>query len=651
MATTQRRWDRMAMTPTTTVVEQVKAYLKSLDSSPWRRLKNSLPITSHQWRVEADFKVMQLLFEAQYHLPAHFDYVDYMKLVLQDVVISMANISTWHWVLLMAINLVWWVVLQVTDVGLPDDHICLFTPDCTSRGDDHRRQLGAAAEDACPCSNSTDPVGPDDIGATESLNWLWLFVLIGWFVTLMQALIVHILNNKMQQIIKNAGGENDQFLERLMLKLAQDVEMHADAHAVHMKKQNTTEAQEDAPDGKQLEQHPNPKHHVTLCESTRQLLEEADHILDFEFSGKNSNDVMSLQNYEQIMFWTKSMQLVIDFYLGFYVVHMRLRVRRAYGLEKAMDGDIVPQMLFHAAQIAPVVLTLYLLMLTARKIALLKGVLHKDEDAVSDVLRHMEQVRGVRQRIRDGLESIHSVAANPNTTEANAKLQNLQDGELALLSTLDKKYGAQSSARVDRNVIVSIVKENAASLSFPEADLSEFLSREAFKKLLNLDKSSRATALSAQTLLLGAEEGSDSIEVRELCKFLVGHCTDVVKNAESLQASEHEVQAIEQALRTLSVVDSGMLRHAKEVSRSKALFRAADMDGSNSVGRLELFFTLRRFKVPVTKAEFAAVFRVIDPDQSHSITMPEWLAFMGATNSGLGELNNSTPSGASSPRP
>lgn len=650
MSTTQRGWDRMAMAPTMVVVESVKKYLKSTEGSCWQRFKYRLPIIGHQWRVEADFKFMQLLFETQYHLPMHFDYVDYMKLVLQDVVISMANISTWHWVLLMAINFVWWVLLQVTDTGLPDDHICLFSPDCASGGDAHRRQLGAAAEDACPCLNSTAPAGPDDIGAAETLKWLWLFVAIGWFVTAVQAIIVHTLTNKMQQIIRNAGGGDDQLLGGLMLDLHQDVQMHAAAHAVHMKKQNKPEAHEETLDGTEVEQHHTPKHRVTLCESTKQLLEETDHILDFKFSGKNSNDVMSLQNYERIMFWTKFVQLVTDFYLGFYVVHMRLRVRRAYGLEKATDGDILPQMLFHVAQIAPVVLTLYLLMLTARKIALLKGVLHKDDDAVGVVLRHMEHVRGVRQRIKDGLVSVHSVAANPNTSKANAKLHRLKSGELALLSTLEKKYGTQDSARIDRNVIVSMVKDCATSLSFSETDLTDFLSREAFKNILVLDETSRATVLTAKTLQFGAEESSDSIEVRELCNFLVGHCTDVVQKAESLQASEHEVNAINQALRTLSIVDSEMLRLAKEVTRSKALFRAADIDGSNSVGRLELFFTLRRFKIPVTKTEFAHVFRVIDPDQSHSITMPEWLSFMGVTDSGLDERNKPTSTGTSGPR-
>ena len=67
------------------------------------------------------------------------------------------------------------------------------------------------------------------------------------------------------------------------------------------------------------------------------------------------------------------LQLVIDFYLGFYLVHMRMRVTIA------SDGNAVAQVLFHLAILLPVLLMLYLLMLTARKLALLFGVLHLNE--------------------------------------------------------------------------------------------------------------------------------------------------------------------------------------------------------------------------------------------------------------------------------
>eukprot|EP01043_Picozoa_sp_COSAG02_P068214 COSAG02_NODE_11248_length_1761_cov_0.995788_1_plen_70_part_10 len=37
---------------------------------------------------------------------------------------------------------------------------------------------------------------------------------------------------------------------------------------------------------------------------------------------------------------------------------------------------------------------------------------------------------------------------------------------------------------------------------------------------------------------------------------------------------------------------------------------------------------LRRFKVPITKQQFKPILRLIDPDQSKSLELDEWLSFM-----------------------
>jgi hypothetical protein len=50
-----------------------------------------------------------------------------------------------------------------------------------------------------------------------------------------------------------------------------------------------------------------------------------DQVMTFE-NGKDSNDVMSIRTFELLVFFAIFLQLVIDFYLGFYVVHMRQRV-------------------------------------------------------------------------------------------------------------------------------------------------------------------------------------------------------------------------------------------------------------------------------------------------------------------------------------
>jgi hypothetical protein len=83
MAATQRQWDRMSMVQTSVIMDKVSSYIKGLDNSVWKRFKHRMPFIPSRWRYEADFKVMQLLFERKFHLPLHFDYVEYMKLVLQ----------------------------------------------------------------------------------------------------------------------------------------------------------------------------------------------------------------------------------------------------------------------------------------------------------------------------------------------------------------------------------------------------------------------------------------------------------------------------------------------------------------------------------------------------------------------------------------
>ena len=139
--------------------------------------------------------------------------------------------------------------------------------------------------------------------------------------------------------------------------------------------------------------------------------EDQDHIMVFKTPGdelnKNSNDILSTGSFHAILFLSKALQLVLDFYFGFYLVHMSKRI------SLASDGSAGLQVLFHAGIMVPVLLTLYLLMLTTRKIALLFGVLHLNEDAVSDVLQHMELVKSIRRRIQDTLANTKVVHIRP----------------------------------------------------------------------------------------------------------------------------------------------------------------------------------------------------------------------------------------------
>ena len=673
MATTQRSWDRMAMTQTGTVIGSITSYLSGLKDSAWQRFVHRLrPLLGSHWRAEADFKILQLLFESEFHMPAHFDYVDYIKLVLQDVVVSMANITTYHWMLIILINFIWYIVLQLSGAGLPDDHICLFQVDCAADDDDHRRRQLGGGEDACPCMNSTTPAGPDDIGASETMNWLWLFIAIGWVVTLLQALIVKVIDGKMQRILDCNDATKDDHLVGLMETLQTKMLQHEEAAAAHTAEvekhsctssssdtslvpAETTHEKEAAAAEEKEDGEGTHKHLVHLTSAFHEG--DADRIMTFRSkNGKkvaDSNNIMSLRNYEVTIFFTIFLQLVIDFYLGFYVVHMRLRVRRAYGHDAMVDGDVLPQLILHALQLAPVLLTLYLLMLTTRKIALLVGVLHLNEEAVGEVLHHMEQVRGIRKRITDALVKTKAVHGEANPTKASAALLKAsgEKGELAVLKALAKKIeeeeeeekagGGSSAVRMTRSEIEKLLEEHAAGLSFNHKEcLAAYMDRDAFNAYKLLDPAHRSSAQTAHTMVMMeiGEEGSDSIEVRECARFVLCHLTDVIADAVAHQAPSSEVEALRRAITTTdlsSVVDESMLRHAHALTRAKKLFQAADINGGGSISRLELFVALRRFNCRVTQKEFNAVFRVIDPDQSHSIKLDEWIDFMSATDDGL----------------
>lgn len=79
---------------------------------------------------------------------------------------------------------------------------------------------------------------------------------------------------------------------------------------------------------------------------------------------------------------------------------------------------------------------------TTRKISLLIGVLHLSEDAMSEVISHMDMVKSLRNRIKSGLKQGSLVRENQQPEEAQNMLQRAIAGEVALLQCL----GTRSSA-------------------------------------------------------------------------------------------------------------------------------------------------------------------------------------------------------------
>jgi hypothetical protein len=167
--------------------------------------------------------------------------------------------------------------------------------------------------------------------------------------------------------------------------------------------------------------------------------EEADTIMVFSEVGMTSNDIFSIEKYETLMFLTQMVQLITDFYFGFYLVHVIQRVPKAFGHDTMMDADLLAiqyQLLFHAAIIGSVAGVVLLVILTTRKITILLGVLHLAEDPMSDVLKHVETVKSLRTRIKDRLRSTALTKSRSNPDEAQRVLDKLSIGEKALLEQI-----------------------------------------------------------------------------------------------------------------------------------------------------------------------------------------------------------------------
>ena len=132
------------------VVQQLESYLETAHSSCFRNLKHKL---FTDWRAESDFKILQLLFECKFHLHPNFDYVMYIKGVLEANVVSIANISTAHWIMICMVNVVWYVSIGAfAERGFDDQQLGDVFQEVDARAQSQespagrRRQLGGSAE-------------------------------------------------------------------------------------------------------------------------------------------------------------------------------------------------------------------------------------------------------------------------------------------------------------------------------------------------------------------------------------------------------------------------------------------------------------------------------------------------------------------------
>ena len=472
--TVERDWDRVSLMPTARVLKDTEKYLSDLEGSMWLKFKGALPFFGRAWRKDSDFKVMQLLFQMKFHMPPQFDYVMYLKLVLQDVVTNMANITSWHWLILMLINFVWWVgmVYVLPAFSFPEapesPTICIAFCDTESR-----RRLAAAAapkvcraqlfEDTCSWddaaldgalqklrSNLSDTsyrsqcnecleslrAGPDDIEAAETLRSVIIYVAVGWSLVAGQGLIVSSLYRRIEKIMTICDGNQERLTKEeipgLLKSLQAEVNKVAETHADMAAGDPSTE-RTDVRTKKDL-------HHMYLVNVDGDGEdEEADTIMVFSEVGMTANDIFSIAKYETFMFLTQMVQLITDFYFGFYLVHVIQRVPKAFGHDTMMDADLLAiqyQLLFHAAIIGSVAGVVLLVILTTRKITILLGVLHLAEDPMSDVLKHVETVKSLRTRIKDRLRSTALTKSRSDPDEAQRVLDKLSIGEKALLEQI-----------------------------------------------------------------------------------------------------------------------------------------------------------------------------------------------------------------------
>jgi len=693
MAGIEREWDRISMTQTSEIMKKIDAYLASLDVSCWKRFRHRIPLLKPLWRSDADFKILQMLFGTKFFMPLQFDYVQYMKLVLTETVVTTANIGMWHWALIMMMNGLWWLTIKfglpVFDmVGTPDDHICLFEADMCGVTDvtaAHRRlraaaaatpevcraeQLGASCRvtllgGTCPSNTSgleqalaqmhsnataadwgqcgpTGPAAHEDITASATRTWLIVYVMIGWVVVLLQAAIVVNIGIRMNRILvysqNNEAVKKDKEVVYLLGKLQK-------AHLKHERDREKMDSEymdlhyhgeyslQDDREEATVESHAH-RHRMITLDHDHHNEYETDHIMLFKDADKTSNDVMSIGTYDTLMFLTQLFQLVIDFYLGFYLVHMSLRIPLAFGHTSIVDGAYGSQLMFHVAILLPVMLMLYLLMLTTRNISLLIGVLHLNEDAVSQVLQHMELIKSIRNRIRDTLSAARLVHRTKNAGGARKMLTNATNGEVAILKLLE---GKPKDDRITAADMHKLINAHPLCVKLKSKDLGVFLDRATFRDYELLAPVHQATVQTARTLEFEEKRSgdSDTIEVREFCAYLVRLLGDIIDKSLAMSLDPASVNVFRQTIVRLLCVDNQMLTSARELARIKALFRATDTDHSGEITRTELYAALRKFKVPITKTEFKQLFRVVDPDQTHSLNLAEWIDFMSCDDSAL----------------
>lgn len=503
--------------------------------------------------------------------------------------------------------------------------------------------------------------------------YLALFAILGWLVVLLQSCVNYSISKRITHILELHDADDDHKVADLLTHLQEKLR-----NKLNNRLAMPDDFEDPEHDGqtKLIMGTVGELHHLRCIPRSGAADDpETDHVMLFMHSTPilTSNDVLSIRTSELLMFISQFNQLMIDFHFGLYIVHMQQRVPKAFEVyviifpaltlfangamctacprliycssllimdgywnRDRLGGHVFARAVVHAAMVAPFFVMMYLLMINTRKISLLMGVLHLNDEAVSDVLEHMDMVKSIRRRIQETLRKTNFLRGKPKPKEAAEMLKRAEKGELAILTDLSHRDDLRTGRITRREMHTMLCSgELAENLFVTPNDLKEFLDRKAFAAYVLESKADQATAQTARTLVHGVDEEDDSIELMEFSSYLVRFIAEVIERALELKPKKSVVNSFKRRVTALDSVDDSALQHAHDLARCKHVFRATDADSSGLVSGHELRMALRRYKISITKEEFKHIFRVIDPDQSKSMTMDEWVDFMMATEQDL----------------
>jgi Ca2+-binding EF-hand superfamily protein len=646
MHVTRREWDRISMISCNDVVEKLDTYFRSVESSGWTKFKHYVSWSEH-YRDEADFKAVELLFKSKFHLRRNFDYMHYVKCVLETNVVNLANISTYHWLSIMCISM----IINFGANHLRDDdntssnrrqlgstaapEKCFRAIDCNLTVGQLQAEIdllvgnssksGTYSTDCRACEANQQPVLVIDEERTK-LSF-FIFLGFGYFLLLLQAWVLKTLGNRTKKILEFHGARNEKMLPKLLSKLDAKFEQSyhdAATHRTHMVD----------PDSDEME----------------------DHMMVFHKSKNTANDVLSWRMFSALMFIVKWIQLLNAFYCGLYITHMQMRVSLVVWADEKFAASMV-HVAVHIAIVIPIlIVAFYGGAVSIRRISLLVGVLHLHDAAVIEVQNHMDVVKNIRDRIYTHLQTAKIIKGKPKPKEGQQLLQTVMAGEVQILKDMASmgefetragKTALESRAtylqdgtetksmnRMTRQQCEEML--GARSTHTSAQHLSEFLDRGAFATYDRLSPGDKATCQTATTLQLGATKSEDTITMWEFEIFLVRAIADVANVAEEHGIEERQhAQFLKEVLEMCTTVKLDDFQRARMLARFKSLFRMVDKNSSGSISKSELLKSLRKFKIPISGEELQTILRVIDPDQSGELSLAEWIDFMMSSEEDL----------------